>query len=145
MQHYTPENTQLIPLSPTEISLYRGTLTPKFVIQTVGKIKKAFPALPIGFYEVFDDRIQEHGFNDDRLRDAVNNVIDTCPYPTPTIANFISFDKKFKIYTYNEFLKMCDEGIGTNLKALKFPDRIYPVWAHIDDIKKHSLKNLIIE
>jgi len=141
----TQTNTPAIKLSQTEMSIYSGTLNTDCVISNVVKIKKAFPALPIGFYEVFDDRLREHGFNDDRLRDAVNHVIDTCPYPNPTIANFISFDKMFKIYTYDEMLKRADEGTGASLKALKFPDRDYPVWAHVDDIKKYCLKSLVVE
>lgn len=69
-----------------------------------------FPALPIEFYGVFIDRIKEKGFCNERLIDAVNHVIDNCQYPTPTAANFLSFDKKSKIYTYQEILSLVDKG-----------------------------------
>jgi predicted transposase/invertase (TIGR01784 family) len=51
-------------------------------------------------------RMREKGFSDQRMIDAINNVIDSCQYPTPTMANFLSFDKRVKIYTYNE---VCDK------------------------------------
>jgi len=46
--------------------------------------------------------MQESGFSDERLIDSVNHVIKTCIYPTPTMANFLTFDKRVKLYTYNE-------------------------------------------
>jgi hypothetical protein len=110
------------------------------------KIKKAFPSLPEGFYEVFSNRLKENGFNDDRLRDAVNHVIDTCPYPTPTIANFISFDQKIEINTYEAMLKKCNELGGnfwSNYTPIKFPDREKPVWIRNDDVKKYHIQSEI--
>ena len=80
------------------ISCYRGPLTSLAIVNYIALIKKAFPALPLGFYDVLTDRLTEHGFCDDRFRDAVIHVIDTCPYPTPTIANFISYDKKIPCF-----------------------------------------------
>ena len=92
------------------ISLYTGVLTPQCVVSASIKLKNTFPALPKGFYDVLNDRIKEKGFSDKRLMDAVNHVIDTCVYPTPTIANIISFDKRIKLYTYDEVLKLLDTG-----------------------------------
>jgi len=89
----------------TELSLYSGELTAQQVVKSIAMLKKSFPALPEGFYEVLSNRIKDNNFCDDRLRDAVKHVIDTCVYPTPTIANFISFDRKVKLYTYKE---VCD-------------------------------------
>jgi hypothetical protein len=59
----------------------------------IAKIKKAFPALPVEFYDILCEKIKEHNFTDHRLVKAVNHVIDSCIYPTPTIAQFITFDK----------------------------------------------------
>ena len=92
------------------ISLYTGVLTPQCVVSASIKLKNTFPALPKGFYDVLNDRIKEKGFSDQRLMDAVNHVIDTCVYPTPTIANIISFDKRIKLYTHNEVLAIVDKG-----------------------------------
>lgn len=106
-------------------------------------IKKSFPSLPIGFYDVFTDRLKENGFSDDRLTDAVAHVIDNCRYPQPSIADFISFDKKYKVYTYGQMLKMSDElgsVIWNSYKPVKFPERSKIVWVDVDDIKKYKLE-----
>jgi len=127
-----------------EISIYKGTLTTPCIIKNIAKIKNAFPALPEGFYEVFSDRMEANGFCDDRLTDAINNVIDNCIYPTPTIAQFISFDRRFKVYHYEEMLKLSDEmgsEIWLSYDAIKFPDREKNVWVRVDDIKKYNLKS----
>ena len=41
-------------------------------------------------------------FTDQRLADATLNLIKTCPYPEPTIANILSYDKVQKLYTYEQ-------------------------------------------
>jgi hypothetical protein len=76
------------------VSIYKGNLTDKGIIEGVAVIKKAFPALPLDFYDVLIDRLRVNEFSDNRFRDAVVYVIDVCVYPTPTIANFISYDKR---------------------------------------------------
>lgn len=125
------------------ISIYTGKLTTQFYIETVKKIKKAFPSLFPGFYDILSERIKVLGFTNERLADAVNHVIDTCIYPTPTIANFIGYDKKIKLYTHGEIVKKM-EGEGThvweNYKPVQFPDREKLVWVTIEDIKKYNLK-----
>lgn len=105
----------------------------------VAKIKKSFPGLPIGFYQVFDERLKANNFTDERLTDAVNHVIDTCVYPTPTIANFISFDRRIKVYTYAQYCKLCDEGDGNNYLPVAINKNVKPVWAHINDISQFNL------
>jgi hypothetical protein len=70
------------------------------------KIKASFPGLAPDYFNVLSDMLFEYGFSDERLIDAVNHVISTCVYPQPTIANFLSFDKKVRLYTYQE---MCDK------------------------------------
>lgn len=125
-----------------EISIYKGTITTPCVIKNIARIKAAFPMLPKEFYKTFSERIIDNDFNDDRLRDAVNHVIDTCVYPTPTIAQFISFDRKFKVFSYEEMLKKIDEfgsGVWDSYKSIQFPDRKNKVWVHVDDIKKYKL------
>ena len=124
----------LQPIVNGEISLYTGELTTKVIIESVAKIKKAFPTLPIGFYDVFTDRLKANGFNDARLRDAVAYVIDNCIYPTPTIAQFISFDKRIKTYTYSEYCDLCNKGDGKNYEPMTLPGNSKPVWVHVNDI-----------
>lgn len=77
-----------------ESLLKTSQLTAITLTKSVDKIKKAFPTLPVGFYDVFCDRLKHYQFTDDRLLKSVNYVIDNCLYPTPTIANFIIADKE---------------------------------------------------
>lgn len=90
----------------TYISLYTGELTSSSLAQNMARVKKAFPSLPIDFFSILSERLAENGFCDERLKDAVNHVIDSCKYPTPAIAEFMSYDKKRRLYTYAE---MCDK------------------------------------
>lgn len=82
-----------------------GHLEPEFMIKQIHRAKCTFPANPPEFWDILMDRLIEKGFTNERLRDAVNYVIDTCQYPTPTAANFLSYDRLEKLYTYNE---VCD-------------------------------------
>jgi len=133
-----PEKSEL----QNEISIYKGTLTVKNLVNNIATIKKAFPGLPISFYDVLTDRLRANAFNDERLRDAVAHVVDTCIYPMPTIANFISFDKKIKLYTYNQYCKLIDEGeSGVNYKPIKFKDRPAMAWIHVNDIAQFNIKS----
>lgn len=91
------------------ISLYNDVLTPECVVQNTAKIEIAFPSLPTEFHKLFQQRIKDKGFTDKRLTDAVNNVIDTCVYPQPTIANFLNYDKNVEIYTYYQMVEMNNE------------------------------------
>ena len=92
-----------------EISIYKGELTPDCLIKSMKKIKDSFPNLTPGFFDILQDRLKDNNFCNERLTDAINNVIDTCIYPNPTIANFISYDRKYKIQTYNDMCKMVEE------------------------------------
>lgn len=69
------------------------------------RLKKAFPALPSGFYDILLDRVKELGFTDARLKDAVNHLIDNFTYPSPSIANIVGFDKRVKLLTYSDMLE----------------------------------------
>ena len=73
--------------------MYTGELTTGGMINSVKRIKAAFPALPPGWYDILTDQLAQSDFSDERLADAVNHVINTCEYPTPAIARFISFDR----------------------------------------------------
>lgn len=80
------------------VSRYKGVLTEKGIVEGVAVISKTFPALPVGFFDILIDRIKACRFSDERFHDAIVNVIDTCHYPTPTIADFIQFDKRIPCF-----------------------------------------------
>ena len=95
------------------LSVYHGDITQENFVRSVARIKVAFPDLNKEFYQLLKERIMEKGFSDQRLTDAVNHVIDTCLYPTPTLANFLSFDKRVKLITYQELCTLIGKGEAT--------------------------------
>lgn len=125
-----------------EMSIYRGSLTPVFVLESSIKIRNSFPSLPKEFFDVFSDRIQENNFCDSRLKDAVNHVIDNCIYPSPTIAQFISFDRNVNLYSYEDMTKKENQSRGTfkRYKPVKIKGVSKPKWASISDIELYNLE-----
>lgn len=110
-----PQSCRVISVTKNEqgdcfISKYSGELTAQALSRSVAKIKASFPQLPPEFYSILIDRVKAVGFCDERLIDSVNYVIDNCIYPTPTIANFLSFDKKKRLYSYKEVADLIDKG-----------------------------------
>jgi len=98
----------------------------------------AFPALPKGFYDVMSEMIQDEGFTDERLNDAVKNVIKTCVYPTPTIANILSWDRRIKLYNYKEVCDYIDEGGKmSDFKRKEIGGRTY--WINRAEAEQHGL------
>lgn len=126
-----------------ELSVYEGELTKPVIVEMTVKIRQSFPALPVGFFDILSDRLIANNFTDQRLKDSVQHVIDNCIYPTPTIAQFISFDRRIKLYTYNQVLKMNDEFSGKIFqyyKSVRIGKNEFPVYAYINDIKEYNLE-----
>ena len=123
---------------------YNGSLTNICVARSIKKIMGAFPELPNEFYDILSERIVDAGFSDERLIDGINNVIDTCMYPRPTIAQFISWDKKVPMFTYDQMLKKSDEaGIGIKFwdyyKSFMLKEKAVRVWIHVNDVKQYNI------
>lgn len=98
-----------------QLSVYTGEMTPETLVEQATKIIKAFPAVTNGFVDILFERAKEKGFSDQRIKDAVNHVIDNCQYPTPALANFLSFDKRIKIYSYDQVcIQVADKGADFN-------------------------------
>lgn len=126
-----------------EISAYGGAITPEGRAVAVKKIKDTFPNLTGGFHDVLAQRVTELKISDTRFNDAVNYVIDNCVYPTPTIANFISYDKKIKLYNYPQFQKLNDEmhmQAGKYYKAVRIEGLDKPMYASNKDILEFNLE-----
>ena len=125
----------------SEISIYAGELTKTNLAKCIIDIKRAFPELPASWYELFTDRILDLKFNDDRLRAAVNFVIDNHSYKLPNVSLFLSFDSKIKTYSYYEAFDYIASH-GNNADCIK-PVRLFnfekPVWCTSEDIAKYNL------
>lgn len=125
------------------LCIYEGELTDQCLVGNVKRIMMAFPSLPEAFYEILQQRVYESKFTDERLTDAVNHVIDTCKYPTPTVAEFLSYNRHIQLYSYYQILDMVNvhgRGIFDEYKCVKIGDEKPPYFAHIRDIKKYKLE-----
>jgi hypothetical protein len=87
-------------------------------------IHKVYPSLSEGFYDILCDRIKAHNFTDYELTMAVNHVIDTCKYPIPLIAEFISFMRPDGVIVPTE-KELNPEEIEAKRIAQEEADRIY--------------------
>jgi len=126
-----------------EMSVYNDQLTKPVIVETTMKIRQAFPTLAKEFFDVFTGRVIANKFSDNRLKDAAAYVIDNCVYPTPTIAQFISFDKKIKLYNYNQVLKLNEEMSGKAFemyRPVRIGENVTPVYASLNDINEFKLE-----
>lgn len=99
------ENSSSVEQQKNEVSIYgQGKVTANCLAHNIVKLKRAFPKLGEGWYLMLEEMIDEENFTDRRFDDAVKNLIKTCLYPEPTIANVLSFDRLSKLWTYDEAL-----------------------------------------
>ena len=70
----------------------------------------AFPVIDPEYISVLSERLVSNGFTDRRLKDAIGYVIDKFSYKKPNISDIIGFDKKAKLYTYNEAYRLIEKG-----------------------------------
>lgn len=85
-----------------ELSLYVDTLSDTGIAKNMRKLQVAFPRQSKEFFNVLAERLIANGFTDKRLSDAVNHVIDTFQYKELNISDIVKFDKKIRLYNYNE-------------------------------------------
>jgi hypothetical protein len=102
-----PKISQTTKTSNNELSIYQGgQLTQAAVIRETEKIFIAFPKIEAQMVSLLRERFKANGFNDERMSDAINFVIDNYRAwdKLPAIADFVSFDKTVKVYTYGELM-----------------------------------------
>ena len=105
LPEYSPSTSPQI-IASNSISLYQDPFSIPVAMEQFKKLKQAFPQLPAGFYDVLLDRIKDNGFTDQRLKDAINHLIDNFTYPVPSVANIVGFDKRVKLLTYGQLIEI---------------------------------------
>lgn len=85
-----------------EISLYSGELEPTIILQSVNRLRVAFPKMSDDFFNVLAERIVANKFSNKRLQDAVNHILDNFQYKELNISDVVKFDKRAKLYSYND-------------------------------------------
>jgi hypothetical protein len=94
----------------SEVSIYSGgVLTDAGIAKNLKKLQAAFPKMLPVFFNLLSERLIANGFSDERLSDAVNSVIDNFSYKELNISDIIRFDKKIKLYTYQEVAQLVTE------------------------------------
>lgn len=95
------------------ISAYTpGSLSDRTGLEITNMVRHAFPSITTEFLRLLVSRMRAENFSDERATDAVNHVIDTCEYPLPTIARFLSFDRRKRVFSYNEMLLFLSQNQG---------------------------------
>ena len=92
-----------------EVSLYQGSLTDMGVAKNMRKLQSAFPKQSKEFFNVLAERLIANGFTDERLTDAVNNVIDNFQFKELNISDIVRYDKKMRLYNYKEACRLVTE------------------------------------
>lgn len=74
------------------------------------RLQTAFPKMGQDFFNLLAERLIDNGFSSKRLKHAVNYVLDNFNYKELNIADIIRFDKRVKLYTYNDVCRMVSKG-----------------------------------
>jgi hypothetical protein len=92
------------------ISKYQGQLTPNVLATQIKKLQAAFPKQSLDFFNILVERVKANGFSDERLTDAVNNVIDNFQYKELNISDIIRWDKRVKLISYQQLVSLVTSG-----------------------------------
>lgn len=133
-------------MEDNKLSIYgQGKVTAKTCANCIVEIKKSFPKLSTGWYDVLEKMLDEEKFTDQRLIDATKSMIRNCPYPEPSLSNLIGFDKSIKVYLWEELLKITVDYSPesrkvylNNYKAIDFYGE--QRYAKKEDVERYSLK-----
>lgn len=92
------------------ISIYSGNLLPDTIIRECNRIRNSFPELEPAWYESLTTQLVKNAFSNQRLIDAVDNLINNCIYPNPKIALLISYDKRVRLFCHSQVVDLVNSG-----------------------------------
>jgi len=99
------QNEQLEKCKENKLSIYGiGKVSAESYAQGAKLIRGSKPKLSTGWYEILEIMLDQDGFTDQKFKDAVQVMISTCPYPEPSHADILSYDKFIDAYTWEELL-----------------------------------------
>jgi hypothetical protein len=76
---------------------------PADIAVAIKKLTLAFPRMESDFCNLLSERLIANGFTQERLRNAVDHVIDNFLYKELNIADIILYDRRVKLYTGREY------------------------------------------
>jgi hypothetical protein len=86
------------------VSHYEGNiLAPADIALAVKKLSVAFPRMGGDFWNLLAERIRANGFTAERLKHAVDHVVDNFRYKELNISDVVSYDRRVRLYTGREF------------------------------------------
>ena len=89
------------------ISLYSDAIAePNRVVVEMARLRTAFPKQSDDFFNLLAERVVKNGFSGERLKDAVNSVIDGFSYKELNIADIIKFDRREKLLGYEDVCRI---------------------------------------
>jgi hypothetical protein len=93
--------------------------------EAIKSLRGAFPKMGDDFFGLLYKRIGANEFSAQRLDDAITNVIDNFRYKELNVADIISFDKRIKLYTYNQVCTEVGDGRASmdDYKRIVIPGR----------------------
>lgn len=105
---FNPSSSQGLPQN-IGVSVYKDTLLTQDVwAEQIKRLKQAFPRLTVEWFDILTEELRDMGFTNQRLKDAVKNLIRTCQYPEPTVAQVLSYDRQVQTITYYELKKLAE-------------------------------------
>lgn len=111
MQRVSPAAVLTATDGTNSVSLYTDERAkPREIAEAMARLKAAFPRMEAVFFNVLAERLAATGFTAERLRDAVNHVIDTHPYAELRAADIMQHDRRLRLYTYGEVSQMVTSG-----------------------------------
>jgi hypothetical protein len=141
-----PENSLSIQSTSTSlkiseggISIYTDKLTKEGIKTNCLRVFAAFSSLDPMFTDLLTESLQRNKFTDARLTDAVNHVIDNFKYPKPSVADFVSYDKKIKVYRYDEMVNNSFDFL--RFKKVRLSDeQSKPLWVRLEDFETNNFE-----
>ena len=93
------------------VSLYRDAEpSPTEIAVSMKRLQVAFPKMEPAFFNLLAERIMGNCFTAERLKDAVNHVLDNFQYKELNISDIIRFDRRAKLYTHSEVTALVSSG-----------------------------------
>jgi hypothetical protein len=130
-QYTTPKN---------EVSVYVDDIADSdYVKSQLKKLIAAYPKVTNDFIILLTERVIDNKFTKARVRDAVNNLIDTFVYEVPKVADIVSFDRRIKVFTYTDLCDKVERGE-------RFDDYVRTKAGRYilkDDVENYRLSHLI--
>lgn len=89
------------------IGLYNDSLAqlPEVMV-AVKKLSCAFKNENAEFWNLLTERIVANSFTSERLKDAINHVLDNFQYKELNISDIVKFDKRKKLYTNEDVYRL---------------------------------------